>query len=101
MYPTLEQKEQVVQALKGPQFDRERHGSLFDRGSADSYYGRYAQHIGSLKEQVKVKKLPNLTKPRLMNILVGTSGMNCTVTRKVGTKEQIWNTVKNQRRSWV
>jgi len=22
------------------QFDRERHGSLFDRGSADSYYGR-------------------------------------------------------------
>jgi hypothetical protein len=43
MYPTLEQKEQVVKALKGPQFDRERHGSLFDRGSADSYYGRYAQ----------------------------------------------------------
>lgn len=22
------------------QFDRKRHGSLFDRGSADSYYGR-------------------------------------------------------------
>ena len=43
MYSTLEQKEQVINALKGPQFDRERHGSLFDRGSADSYYGRYAQ----------------------------------------------------------
>ena len=42
MYPTLEEKEQVIQALKGPQFDRERHGSLFDRGSADSYYGRPA-----------------------------------------------------------
>ena len=35
MYPTLEEKEQVIQALKGPQFDRERHGSLFDRGSAE------------------------------------------------------------------
>lgn len=23
-----------------PQFDRERHGSLYDRGSADSYYRR-------------------------------------------------------------
>ena len=43
MYPELEQKEQVVRALKGPQFDRERHGGLFDRGRADSYYSRYAQ----------------------------------------------------------
>jgi hypothetical protein len=43
MYPTLQEKEQVINALKGPQFDRENHGSLFDRGSADSYYGRYAQ----------------------------------------------------------
>ncbi len=25
---------------KAPQFDRERHGSLYDRGSADSYYHR-------------------------------------------------------------
>ena len=40
MYPELTDKEQVVQALRGPQFDRELHGSLFDRGSADSYYGR-------------------------------------------------------------
>jgi len=37
------EQEKIVQALRGPQFDRERHGSLFDRGSADSYYGRYAQ----------------------------------------------------------
>jgi hypothetical protein len=43
MYPTLQEKEQVINALKGPQFDRERHGSLFDRGSADSYYNRYAR----------------------------------------------------------
>jgi hypothetical protein len=29
-------------ALKGlgPSFERNRHGSLYDRGSADSYYGR-------------------------------------------------------------
>ncbi len=27
---------------KLPQFDRNRHGSLYDRGSADSYYGRPA-----------------------------------------------------------
>ena len=32
--------EQIVQALRGPQFDRKLHGGLFDRGSADSYYGR-------------------------------------------------------------
>ena len=30
----------VERALRGPQFDRKRHGGLFDRGSADSYYGR-------------------------------------------------------------
>ncbi len=35
-----EEQKAVVRALKGPQFDRKRHGSLFDRGSADSYYGR-------------------------------------------------------------
>ena len=32
--------EQIVSALRGPQFDRKLHGGLFDRGSADSYYGR-------------------------------------------------------------
>ena len=32
--------QKLVQVLRGPQFDRERHGGLFDRGSADSYYGR-------------------------------------------------------------
>ena len=38
----LEPKEQeaVVRALKGWQFIRKNHGSLYDRGSADSYYGR-------------------------------------------------------------
>lgn len=33
-------QEQLMRLLKGPQFERGRHGSLWDRGSADSYYGR-------------------------------------------------------------
>lgn len=43
MYIKLEthtEQEQVVRALRGWQFDRKRHGCLYDRGSADSYYGR-------------------------------------------------------------
>ena len=36
----ITEKEQVVRALKGWQFVRGTHGCLFDRGSADSYYGR-------------------------------------------------------------
>ena len=43
MYIKLEtqtEQERVVRALKGWQFDRKQHGSLYDRGSADSYYGR-------------------------------------------------------------
>lgn len=35
------EKERVYNILKSsPQFDRKRHGSLWDRGSADSYYSR-------------------------------------------------------------
>lgn len=43
MYVELTDKERVVEALRGPQFDRRVHGSLFDRGSADSYYRRPPQ----------------------------------------------------------
>jgi hypothetical protein len=32
--------QKTEQAIRGPQFDRKRHGSLFDRGGADSYYSR-------------------------------------------------------------
>jgi hypothetical protein len=35
-----EEQEKIVRALKGWQFQRGTHGSLFDRGSADSYYHR-------------------------------------------------------------
>jgi len=36
----LTEKQRVANALKGWQFVRKNHGSLYDRGSADSYYGR-------------------------------------------------------------
>lgn len=35
-----EEQEAIIRALRGPQFDREQHGGLYDRGSADSYYHR-------------------------------------------------------------
>ena len=35
------EKERVFKILSDqPQFNRERHGSLWDRGTADSYYSR-------------------------------------------------------------
>jgi hypothetical protein len=36
---TEEEQKAVVRALRGWQFQR-KHGSLYDRGSADSHYGR-------------------------------------------------------------
>ena len=36
----IEEQERVLKILKGWQFDRKQHGCLYDRGSADSYYGR-------------------------------------------------------------
>jgi len=36
----ITEKQRVVNALKGWQFVRGTHGCLYDRGSADSYYGR-------------------------------------------------------------
>ena len=52
MYIKLEtdtEQERLVKILKGWQFDRKQHGCLFDRGSADSYYGRpRAPHYGGV-----------------------------------------------------
>ena len=43
------EQEQIVRALRGWQFDGARHGNLFDRGGADSYYGRQpAPHYGGV-----------------------------------------------------
>lgn len=40
MYVNSTPEDQFINGLKGWEFDRNRHGSLYDRGSADSYYGR-------------------------------------------------------------
>ena len=52
MYFKLEtqtEQERIVSALKGWQWDRKQHGCLYDRGSADSYYGRQpAPHYGGV-----------------------------------------------------
>jgi hypothetical protein len=40
MYPEITNKEKTVRSLMGWFWVREKHGCLFDRGSADSYYGR-------------------------------------------------------------
>ena len=39
MLKEFTQIQKTEQAIRGPQFNRD-HGSLYDRGSADSYYGR-------------------------------------------------------------
>lgn len=45
----IAEKQQVLNALKGWQFLRKNHGCLFDRGSADSYYGRSrSPHYGGV-----------------------------------------------------
>lgn len=45
----ITEKQRVVNALKGWQFDRKQHGCLYDRGSADSYYRRTRQpHYGGV-----------------------------------------------------
>lgn len=45
----LTDKDMTVRALLGWQWIRNNHGSLFDRGSADSYYGRPRRpHYGGI-----------------------------------------------------
>jgi hypothetical protein len=61
------EKEKVFKLLMGWQFDREQHGSLYDRGSADSYYHRLPNpHYGGVG---------------------GDSGPRVTVTDKASCKE--------------
>lgn len=49
MYPEITAKELTVRNLMGWQWVRENHGSLFDRGSADNYYGRPPEpHYGGV-----------------------------------------------------
>jgi len=46
---TVGEQEQVIRSLRGWQWLRDRHGSLYDRGSADSHYGRNPEpHYGGV-----------------------------------------------------
>ena len=56
------EKERVYNILKSsPQFDRKRHGSLWDRGSADSYYSRYPSPHWWPEGTSKGEKITQLT----------------------------------------
>lgn len=84
MFPQITEKEQVVRALKGPQFERDRHGSLFDRGSADSYYSRgqdpHWYPLGSYNGE----KVTNLTEEERAEYLAGYA----------------WNELHGDKKSW-
>jgi hypothetical protein len=62
----IEEQEAVVRALRGWQWVRGTHGCLYDRGSADSYYGRapnphYGGVGGESGERVNVNDPQSVT----------------------------------------
>lgn len=64
-------KDEVIQALKGPQFDRKQHGGLFDRGSADSYYGRPRDPHWFPKGSYNGEPAKDLTEEEIQEYLAG------------------------------
>jgi hypothetical protein len=65
------EKEQVVRILKGPQWQRTNHGSLFDRGSADSYYSRGPDPHWYPEGTGNGVKVTNLTDEERMEYMAG------------------------------
>ena len=63
--------EQIVQALRGPQFDRKLHGGLFDRGSADSYYSRPRDPHWWTDGTHQGQKITNLNSAEIEEYLAG------------------------------
>lgn len=80
----LAEKEQVFQALKGPQFDRERHGGLWDRGSADSYYGRIPNPHWYPLGSYQGEEVTNLNQAEIDEYLAGYE----------------WNELRGDKKSW-
>ena len=69
---THTEQEQIIRALKGPQFDRKRHGSLYDRGGADSYYHRGPQpHYGGVGGSEFVNRVEELTDEERAEYMAG------------------------------
>jgi hypothetical protein len=68
---TEQEQDKIIRALKGWQFVRENHGSLFDRGSADSYYGRpRTPHYGGVGGD-SGKRVEQLTAEERLEYLAG------------------------------
>ena len=65
------EQEAIVQALRGPQFDRKLHGGLFDRGSADSYYGRPQDPHWYPEGSYNGEKITDLNETELQEYLAG------------------------------
>jgi len=70
MYPEITEQEQLIRTLKGPQFSR-RHGSLFDRGSADSYYGRRRDPHWYPNGSYEGDEITDLTQEEIAEYLAG------------------------------
>ena len=65
-------KEKVVRILKDQlQFQRDRHGSLYDRGSADSYYRRSPDPHWYPLGTVNGEPITDLTKEEREEYLAG------------------------------
>lgn len=54
-----------------PQFNRERHGCLYDRGSADSYYGRPAKPHWYPRGSYNGEPVTNLTAEEIAEYMAG------------------------------
>jgi len=65
------EQEQVVRVLRGPQFERTRHGSLYDRGSADSYYGRYEDPHWYPQGTGRGERITDLTPEEIAEYMAG------------------------------
>jgi hypothetical protein len=65
------EQEQIIRVLSGVQFDRERHGSLYDRGSADSYYNRRIDPHWFPEGSYRGEKITNLTAEEIAEYQAG------------------------------
>ena len=64
-------QQEVIRVITGPQFDRKRHGSLFDRGSADSYYSRPPQPHWYPQGSYNCEAVENLTEAEIQDYHAG------------------------------
>jgi hypothetical protein len=57
--------------MEGIQFDRNRHGGLYDRGSADKYYGRCKSPHWYPKGTGRGKPITDLTEEEIKEYNLG------------------------------